>query len=220
MLISCGGSNSETAVISEKSITESKDASQEPIEQEEYFISDTIARFSVDDYPVRNEMFFEKINPWFRNDTLKQALAFDLYTDHHRMYTYHFYENDVPSELLTTMKRNFLGGESANGKINSEYLKKNLDQSIKISSHYFTTNKGIRLGDTKRKAIGIYGEPDEKTISNQVEKFEWNFFGETNYNGKTELKNKLLAEHSFGHQIVMYFKNDKLVGQILYNAVP
>jgi len=65
-------------------------------------ISDTIKRFVVDDYPVTNEMLIDKTSnnssykkqsgqtysydkAWFGNDTLKQTLVFELYTDYHRM---------------------------------------------------------------------------------------------------------------------------------------
>lgn len=75
-------------------------------------ISDTIKRFVVDDYPVTNEMLVDKTSnnssykkqsgqtysydkAWFGNDTLKQTLVFEHYTDYHRMVIYHFYTNDI-----------------------------------------------------------------------------------------------------------------------------
>lgn len=71
-------------------------------------ISDTIKRFVVDDYPVTNEMLIDKTSnnssykkqsgqtysydkAWFGNDTLKQTLVFELYTDYHRMVIYHWH---------------------------------------------------------------------------------------------------------------------------------
>ena len=95
-----------------------------------------------------------------------------------------------------------------------------LKQTTKISSTYFITEKGFRLGDTKQKAIDVYGKPDKQTLIAGVEKLEWEFVGDVFYDGKTDLKGKPLAKDSFGHQIVMYFKNGKLIGQILHNDIP
>ncbi len=95
-----------------------------------------------------------------------------------------------------------------------------LKQTTKINSSNFITDKGFRLGDTRQKAIDFYGKPDKQTSNVGVEKLEWEFVGDTVYDGKTDLKGKPLAEESFGHQIVMYYKDGKLIGQILHNDIP
>ncbi|MDZ7615201.1 MAG: hypothetical protein U5K51_17010 [Flavobacteriaceae bacterium] len=77
----------------------------------------------------------------------------------------------------------------------------------------------MKLNDTQTKAIDNSGKPDKQSISNKIEKFEWEFVGDTFYDGKTNLKGKPLAKDSFGHQIVMYFKNGKLIGQVLHNDI-
>ena len=65
---------------------------------------DGIPVFTVDDYPVPTKMFVGNYHrresgvlasedaAWFSNDTLNQTLIFELYTDFHRLYTYHFFE--------------------------------------------------------------------------------------------------------------------------------
>lgn len=111
-------------------------------------------------------------------------------------------------------------GEVASEKQKRQDFDGFLKQTTKISSAYFTSDKGFKLGDTKQKAIDIYGTPDKQSMNVGIEKLEWEFFGDTFYNGKTDLKGKPLAKDSFGHQIVMYFKNRKLIGQILHNDIP
>ncbi len=76
------------------------------------------------------------------------------------------------------------------------------------------------MGTKKQKAIDVYGKPDKESMNADFEKLEWEFIGDIFYDGKTDLKGKPLAKESFGHQIIMYFKNGKLVGQILLNAIP
>jgi hypothetical protein len=200
-------------------------------------IPDTIKKFVVDDYPVTNEMLADKTSSnssykkqsgqtfsydkaWFSNDTLKQTLVFELYTDYHRLVTYHFLDNDIPTDLINRMELHIDGGELASDKQKLKDFSGFLKQTTKINSSYFITDKGLRLGDTKQKAVETYGNPDKQTITDGIEKLEWLFIGDTSYEGKTDLKGKPLADNSFGHQILMYFRNGKLIGQILHNDIP
>jgi hypothetical protein len=200
-------------------------------------IPDTIKKFVVDDYPVTNEMLADKTSSnssykkqsgqtfsydkaWFSNDTLKQTLVFELYTDYHRLVTYHFLDNDIPTDLINRMELHIYGGELASDKQKLKDFSGFLKQTTKINSSYFITDKGLRLGDTKQKAVETYGNPDKQTITDGIEKLEWLFIGDTSYEGKTDLKGKPLADNSFGHQILMYFRNGKLIGQILHNDIP
>ena len=95
-----------------------------------------------------------------------------------------------------------------------------LNTTTKINSSYFVSNKGFALGDSKQKAIGVYGNPDKQALIDGVEKLEWSFVGAISYDGKIDFKGKPLAENSFGHQVIMYFKSDKLVGLVLHNDIP
>lgn len=200
-------------------------------------IPDTIRKFVVDDYPVTNEMLAGKTSDnssykkqsgqtisydkvWFSNDTLKQTLVFELYTDDHRLVTYHFFSNDVPTDLINRMELHIDGGELALDKQKLNDFGGFLRQTTRINSSYFITDKGFRLGDTKHKAIETYGNPDKQTTTAGIEKLEWLFIGDNSYDSKTDLKGKPLADNSFGHQIIMYFRNGKLIGQILFNDIP
>ena len=224
--ISCNGNRTETAInnihVQVDSVTSDTILISE--HKSKSAISDTIKRFTVDDYPITNAMLAEKKNHsgevWYGNDTLKQILFFELYTDYHRMVTYHFYSNDIPTDLLNKIKPHVDGEVLATEKQKLKYLTTFLNQIPNINSKYFITEKGFRLGDPKQKAIEIYGNPDTTSMNNGIEKFEWKFIGDIFYDGKTELNGKPVAESSFGHQIVMYFRNDKLIAQILVNDIP
>jgi hypothetical protein len=238
-LLSCNGSRTDTTIENENTNVDtfSIDSTLKSKQKTPDVISDTIKRLVVDDYPVTNEMIVGKTSnnssykrqsgqifsynkAWFSNDTLKQTLVFELYTDYHRMVTYHFYSNDIPTDLINRMELHIDGGELASEKEKLKNFKGFLKQTIKINSSYFTTSKGFKLGKTKQVVIDIYGKPDKQSINFGVEKLEWEFIGDTFYDGKTDLKGKPLAKDSIGHQVVMYFRNGKLIGQILYNDIP
>lgn len=238
-LLSCNNNRTEATV---KSQNVNNDSSSigitiKPGQQSAVGISDTIKKFVVDDYPITNTMLADKTSnnssykkqsgliyaydkAWFSNDSLKQILVFELYTDYHRMVTYHFYNNNIPNDLIYRMELHIDGGELASEKQKLNDFSGFLKQTAKINSTYFITDKGFRLGDTKQKGIDNYGKPDKSSLSNGIERLEWNFIGDEVYDKKTDLKGKPLAKDSFGHQIVMYFKNGKLIGQILYNDIP
>ena len=201
-------------------------------------ISDTIKKLIVDDYPVTNEMFskqsvdnystYRKISgltqsldkAWFSNDTLNQILVFELYTDYHRLATYHFYNRDIPKDLIKQLELHTKDGEIAPEKQKLKDFQGFLNQATKINSIYFITNKGLKLGDKKQKAIDLFGAADKQTISDGFEELEWKFVGDNLYDGKENLKGKPLAQDSWGYQVTMFFKDNKLVGQILHNDIP
>lgn len=130
-LLSCNNHKVETTVKSENTNagTASIDPALKPEPQIKVTISDTIRRFVVDDLSVTDEMLADKISnnssykkqsgrtfsydkTWFSNDTLKQTLVFELYT-YHRMVTYHFYNNDIPADLINSMELHIDGGALA-----------------------------------------------------------------------------------------------------------
>lgn len=196
-----------------------------------------IPSFIVDDYPVTNKMLEPEAHyrvsgeiidgegAWFSNDTLNQTLVFVLYTDYHRLVTYHFLNSDISAgiikrmELHVTEKDGGLGG-LATDKQKQKYFKGFLTQTKKISKSYFTTNKGFKLGDIKEKAIEVYSKPDKIETENGIEKYEWDFIGDTFYNETIDLKEKPLAKNSFGHQTIMFFRDNKLIGLMLHNDIP
>ncbi len=197
------------------------------------FIGDSVPTFVVDDYPVTDSMFklskdvlmaaglrnVDRI--WYSNDSLKETLIFEIYTDYFRMNTFHFNNNDIPADLL---KRMVLYDESGNYATEENKAKGILSLqklATPISPKYFITNKGLVLEDNKKKTVDIYGKPDTVSILDGVEKLQWKFIGDIYYyDHKIDLKGKPVAERSFGHVITMFFRNDKLIGLILENEIP
>lgn len=238
-LLSCNNNRTESSNETESAEIhkETKDTTLKIEQKTMNAISDSNKRLVVDGFPVKNEMFVDKAiknsshkmrsgktysydKVWFRNDTINQTLVFELYTDFHRMLTYHFYNNDMPSDLIKAMELHTDGGDLATESQKLKDFGGFINQSSNINSSYFTTEKGFRLGDAKQKAIETYGKPQKQTTNNGIEKLEWNFIGDQIYEGKVDLKGKPLAKNSFGHNLVMYFKDGKLIGQILHNDIP
>lgn len=196
-----------------------------------------IPSFTVDDYPVTNKMLEPEAHyrvsgeisdgegAWFSNDTLNQTLVFVLYTDYHRLVTYHFVNDDIPAGIIKRMELHVTEkdgglGDLASNKQKQKYFKGFLTQTKKISKAYFTTNKGFKLGDSKEKAIEVYGKPDKIGAENGIERYEWDFVGDTFYNDTTNLQGKSLAKNSFGNQTIMFYRDNKLIGLILHNDIP
>jgi hypothetical protein len=192
---------------------------------------DTIPKFVVDDYPLTIDMIYRNVysrksgavtdgeGAWFSNDTLKQTLVFVLYTDGHRLYTFHFLNSDIPPGLINRMELHS-GGEIAPNELKQKIFKGFLMQTTKISKSYFKTDKGFMLGDNKQKALKIYGKPTKIKTENGIERYEWEFSGDAFEDGKTDLKGKHVAENSFGHQATLFFRKNKLIGLILHNETP
>lgn len=201
-------------------------------------LPDTIKKLIVDDYPITDDMLEYGHDPmtgsmklvsgkivsldkaWFSNDTLQQTLVFELYTDYHRMATFHFINDDIPGELISTMQLHADGGELADDRQKEKYFNGFLDSARRVDASCFITDKGFKLGDNKEDAVEVYGTPDSVSTLNDVEKYVWNYVGDAFYDGRSDLKGKPLAGESYGHQVVMFFRNNRLTGIILHNDIP
>lgn len=198
---------------------------------------DTIPRFTVDDYPVANQMLDDTASDyssypkqsgaihssdkaWFKNNALNQTLVFEMYTDKHRLVTFHFYINDIPNAIIERMELHNSDGELATLEQKKQSFKGFVNTATKIDSKYFTTDKGLKLGDDKEKALSVYGTPDNRSNVGGVEMLEWDFVGDILYDGKTDLKGKPLAKDNYGHQATLFFKKNKLIAIILHNDIP
>ncbi|HKC34840.1 MAG TPA: hypothetical protein VKB95_02225 [Chitinophagaceae bacterium] len=192
---------------------------------------DTLKKIIPDDYPVTNDMFKgnyeDKISSdvysgdkaWFSNDTIKQTLVFELYTDYHRLLIFHFLNNDIPEELIQRMEL-YKNGEFADQKSKTNSIKGFIDSSKRISQKYFKSFHGIKLGDKKDHVIRLYGKPHTIKTKSKYEIYSWEFIGDIG-DPKTIIKtNKSLAQDSFGYQVIAFFKKDKLFAIMLHNDIP
>lgn len=211
--------------------------------------NDSLIYLIIDDYPITNEMLKDKTSDnstylkqvgevyslekaWFTNDRLKQTLVFQLYTDYHRMETYHFINTDIPKSIVEKMELGIAEGKFKNmfSSATIEQKKNSFDGfmnlSEKIDEKYFKTKKGIELGADKSELIKLYDVPDLTLTEQAFEVLKWTFIGDYNLTddfGSIEtkdLKKKIVAKDSFGHILTAYFKDNKLVAQIIENDIP
>ncbi|MCX6316102.1 MAG: hypothetical protein NTW29_02340 [Bacteroidetes bacterium] len=157
---------------------------------------------------------------WFRNDRLGQTLVIELYTDHFRVASYHFLNQDIPSYIIERMELQNNAGEMASVAEKKRYFKGFIAQGVPTDASYFRTNKWMLLGDTLPKAIKLYGEPDKRSSKGGIDQLEWNFVGDKLYDGKSDLKGKPVVKDNFGHQVVLFFRKGKLIAQVLINDIP
>ncbi len=197
------------------------------------FFKDSFPTFEVDDYPITMDMLrkldrtngilkvtsgktvtYDKV--WFTDS--HQTIVIELATDYHRFFTYHFLNEDVTDELMYDIEFHTVNGNlAADAQVKIDFSGF-LDQSYKIDSKYFQSNKGIKLGINQQKAISTYGKPVSTSALKGIQKLEWSFYGDEEYlNESTE---KPRAKDSFGHKIIMYFRKDKLIAQRIFNDIP
>lgn len=154
---------------------------------------------------------------WFTNSEQSQTIAIELYTDKHRLRTHYFDNKDVPLDLINEMT--FLSkenGEFASNLLKQKYFKGFIGLADVIEPNYFKSNKSFVIGSNIGKAIETYGLPHQKLSIEGIDKLHWKFEGDVFALATKEN----LVEDSFGHEVTMYFRNDKLIGMVLYNAIP
>lgn len=167
---------------------------------------------TLDDYPVTDSMLRyslierngipEEINGisssgyWFVDETKSETLVFDLFTDYHRMYTYHFLNSeDMPQEIKGALFIEVEDTVRQDKEINA-HIHDFIGAAKKIDKRYFTSIKGRRLGDTKEKVLQSLGTPSNCLINNDVEKCIW--------------------EIDSTNRTVLYFKKNKLIAVAIY----
>jgi len=196
----------------------------------------TTRKFIPDDFPVTNRMFGSdlkgdgreiKSGPvrsidkvWFSNDTLRQTLVYELYTDYTRMDIFLFSNDNIPKGLIERMELHTAEGYLAGENEKISYFKGFIRKAKKIRLKYFTSNKGFTLGSKKGEIVSAYGRPDKVSVSGGIQTLEWEFPGDILYDGKSDLHKERLAADSFGHQATMFFKDEKLIGLVLHNDIP
>ena len=212
-------------------------------------ISESGAQIKVDDYPVTDNMFKVEFASrplkigqaisqeywWFKNDSSNESLVFNLAADLFRYKIFHFKNNDIPLDLIHEIDLQRIypkkGYIRLHDSVKARFLPMFIDQATYISSQYFTSQKGIKLGMNRQKAEVIYGVPDTMFTSNDYKILRWNFAPDPKFNNwkytadpKSDklkpVQQSLYAENSFGYNVTMYFKDEELVGMILVNDIP
>lgn len=191
--------------------------------------------FAIDDFPVTDRMLTEHYcdtctlksgelrsieKVWFTNKVLRQTLVYQLYTDNFHEDVFLFSNDDIPAAIMDQMELYDSTSNYASHQLRAKFFKGFLRFAIPTNKKYFVSKKSFAIGDSLWKAIKIYGEPDRRTLDHGVEVLQWEFEGENGYDGKKDLKGKPLAADSFGLQITMCFRKERLIGLAFENAVP
>lgn len=195
--------------------------------------SSFVKTYIVDDYPIDVEMFrsdykdamnkikidklisIEQI--WYTNK--KESLVFNLATDFHKFYIYHFNNKEIPNDFYNYLKLHTEKGEIASNDSVKKHISSFIDKATLIDSHYFRSKKGFELGSSKERAVATYGNGFTYEKKDSIEKLEWEFEGDDF--SKTDIKTpKIKAKNSFGNTITMYFRNDELIAMVLFNDIP
>jgi hypothetical protein len=197
--------------------------------------NDSIARLETDDFPVDVDMLANdrqgpawniKSGPihasdqiWYTNDSLQQTLIFDLYTDYHRYQITLFSNRDIPRLLLNNIWLVNTGGDSATLSQKAQHFKGFIKAARKIDRSYFTSLKGLQIGDNRRRLLSLYGKPDKMEETAGVKCYRWDYEGDELYDGQ-DLRGKPLAKDSFGYHVMALFRNDRLIALIINNDIP
>lgn len=193
-------------------------------QQEIKHSKDTLSKIITDDYPITDSMLTHNTGKcgdycWFKNEELNQTIAIVLYTDYHRLCVFHFHSNIVNPYILELMEMNTTNGDIANDDEKIIIANSNINKAEKISAKYFTSKKGVDLGSQMRKSVTLYGAPLKREVRDDFEILSWKFDGDI-LNDASTVEGKPLAENSYGYEVVMVFKKEKLVGQAILNNVP
>jgi hypothetical protein len=192
---------------------------------------DSITYIRKETYPITNEMLrngkwpvrsmdilsFEQI--WFKNKDASEIIVIGLGTDLYRTNILHIAVRDLPAEIWQYL---YLSDTTEN-RATAAQIKKALPGFIKqartIDSTYFVSKKRVQLGiTTPQYAINLYGKPDS-VLRGSVDKYVWRFEGDIMPDMRN-YKKHILVKDSFGYSIIMYFKQEKLIAQMLKDDMP
>lgn len=199
-------------------------------------VTDSFKTFRTDNYRISNEMINKHYSEykllrikvgntysiekcWFRNDSLDQTLVIQLATDYHRYIIFHFDNKNVPTDLINKIEFHTANGELASMANAIRDFGGFMDKSYPISAAFFESEKGVEIGMSLNQAIKMYNKPDSIQDFDGFTKISWNFTG-NEFKDSVTSEDKPLARNSFGHRVVMYFRDNKLVAQILINEIP
>ncbi|MGL4597601.1 MAG: hypothetical protein ACRCYO_08740 [Bacteroidia bacterium] len=232
-LVSCSNVHKEQKPQANDSDPHAAKSNDTFIHEKKTFDSDTVGTWIPDNYPITEAMLRENRKAVYKktlktyddilfiDSTSKQFILFSLGTDYHVSVIFHFYYASLPLLVNERLPIYFRNGSMINKRSKRRKADESAPLGKKIAPHYFISEKGIRLGNSKQKLIQLYGLPDSTSTHEEIEYCEWNYEGDILYpDNKKHLNNPHLAKNSFGHQVSLFFKHEKLVGIILTNHEP
>ena len=187
-----------------------------PLIVDDYPIDDTLLKLSSGMYFHQQHNYLDQ--SIFINKDLKQLIAYTLYTDYHRLEIIHFNFETVPEEFVKRLHV-FKNRKNATST-KKEFINDFKNFGMQIDSSKFVSNKGFKLGASKRRAFSIYGTPTESKTYDHLEVYRWEFESDILIDSSRASENKRFAKDSFGHSITQFYAKEILVGQILENDIP
>jgi hypothetical protein len=155
---------------------------------------------------------------WYKNDSLNQVTVAANYGDYEYSVWLHFYKDQIPVDLIDHMKLLQEDGLPATLDQKKKDVPGFVDQAVNVDAQrpeFFESVQGVKLGDPKSKAIEMYGEPDQVANVKGYERLTWVFIGEQDFDPEVDAPDAKLAEDSQGFSVIQYYKDDKLVAQML-----
>jgi hypothetical protein len=154
---------------------------------------------------------------WFKNDSADQEMWISTGTDYMILHEGLYSRSVIPQEIdeMATMEVN------NNPEIISLPRKK-------ISKSFFVTERGLKLGDSKEKAIRLYGKPTLVEKVRGYDKLEWDYVGlyfisevflNEARNVKQQSYDNLERGDRFtggvGEKVMLFFKDGKLAALVI-----
>ncbi len=192
------------------------------ITMDDFPVTDLMLRNNLKDVQIDSIISFDKA--WFYNQKNKQVLIFEFATDYYRMETYLFSE-----EYLKEYMPSFLFHKKSNKQYTalSEkeaeiYLPKFITQSKRCDASFFCSIKELKIGEKIQNVIEKNGRPDTIMYGKKIEIYRWEYRGDLNdWNTEAEIKaNKKIARNSFGYQVTLHTKNERIIGIHLFKEIP
>lgn len=160
---------------------------------------------------------------WFVSDTLQQTLIISIATDLYRMKMFVFSWKECPDTLLQEVNI-YHNDEMVSSIANTQEVKKVLpwfiEAAAKMPSRFFTTERGLQLGDCKEEALAIYGKPHELHRMGSIDQLVWKYEGYMDGANEKLSRRQPVANDSYGHTVTMYFRNNRLIALSIFNDIP
>ena len=163
---------------------------------------------------------------WFVNETGNQALIIMLYTDYHRIQSWHFNPEDMPDIIFNSIalperkSKNSREWTPLSPEEKTSCLQHFLGIADRIPSRYFITNKGFRLGMPPQKAIDYYGNPTRVETTSEGKLLSWDFAGDPSIPGMKTKEGEAYVENSYGYHLKILFHSEKAAAIIMISNIP
>ena len=174
------------------------------VEIDEYRITD---KMIADNLTVNSKSPTDQV--LFESETSNEIIYMFVATDYYRATSIHFEPGKSEKILLIE-----------DFKTIQESIDDKSFSSATINHSYFQTKKGLKLGDSKKHVIEIYGSMNQTSTKQNLQILQWDYFGEELLAYEENTENYRIAKNSLGHQAKLIFENDKLIGILFKNHIP